>query len=197
MADFLRTCERFSLTDSVINAIFTGAYTDTGKWKREVTRLVTEKDFKSWQIWSNTYKSLQLYSADELGQYRMSPWWIYNGRNPEDGKYCRLLARLMLNSYRLGRTRCELCNDHNMNSIHHILFECVNLIDVRNKYWELILHGGLPNLYHEMCMMDPITRRKFIFSGFRSDFIYEWNGFYRSVLLFVYKVYMAYYMSII
>lgn len=196
-ADIMRTCDCYNLLEDVMHAVLSGCYISMNKWKGHVVKVVNRRDFRSWQIWSTMYSSLHLYPYDELESFKMSQWWMYNVRNPEDGRRCRLMAKCILNSYRLGRVRCEMCNCHFRNSITHILFECEDLISIRNEYWNRIyLYGGVPNLFTEMDNMSYDTRCKFIFGAFRSDYIYEWNSFYRYVLKFVEMVYMSYYKSI-
>ena len=102
----------------------------------------------------------------------------------------------MLNVYRLGRKRCDFCCDHNMDSVSHILFDCAFVESVRKPYWLCVREAGVLNLCNEIENMDVVTRCKFIFSGFKGDFIYEWNGFYRAMLMFIYKVYTSYYKAL-
>ena len=168
------------------------AYISIDAWKQQCNILVNSKDILGWKIACTMYSSLQLYDFLSLESTRISPWWTYVSYNPEDTKKCQTLFKLMFNTYRLGKTMCEFCSNHNRNSVLYILFECKSIATVRKKYWNYVAHAGLPNLVDALDRMDAREKCKFIFNGFCVNFVLEWNSFYRYILRYVVKVYTGY-----
>ena len=119
----------------------------------------------------------------------MSPWWAYASQNPVECNKCRVLMRLMLNSYRLGKKRC--CDEH-LNDLPHVLFECEILTQVRYKYWNIVHNSLVYNLINDIESMNCQERCKFILNGFNCVFMKEWEETYRVMLLCVYKMFIAY-----
>ena len=64
---------------------------------------------------------------------------------------------------------------------------------IRERQWNIVCEECPAALLEEMQFMDSTKRTKFILNAFYCKFTPEWTTLYRAVLLFVYKVYMAYY----
>ena len=187
--NMILTCIKYRVTDIVMESILSGNYMSIESWKKNINEIILSSDLKQWKVTCHVFKSVKLFAYPLVKKHQMSPWWVYASFNPIECNKCRILMRLMLNCYRLGRTRC--CDEH-MNSLPHILFECRMLDDVRQKYWNIVRDTSVFNLFIDIEAMSGYERSKFILNGFNSNYIKEWEETYRVILLFVYKMFIAY-----
>ena len=194
-ASMLKTCHKYGVLHKVINAICTSKYESISEWKRYVRNIVLCQDLKRWKIKCHLYKSLDLYKFALQKNGIMSAWWYYVSVNPEDCNKVRLLFKLLLNCFRLGKETCIFCNDQSRDSLQHILFDCQHGKEKRQYYWDMIMHSCLPILYKDILLMDSHNKCTFILNAFYVDYTLEWNEFYRRCLYFVYNIYMDYYNS--
>ena len=65
-------------------------------------------------------------------------WWKFALKNPKFFKHCALIVKLVLNVYRLGNKRCDLCTKMQANTVSHILFSCEYNEDVRQDKWKIL-----------------------------------------------------------
>ena len=100
-----------------------------------VKRRVQEYDTKRLKVSSKLYKSLGMITIGT--KLTMIGWWQYGRLAPWDINRCRTVIRLLLNTYRLGKVNCQLCNNYKLCDITHILFECESLEQNRNRLWEM------------------------------------------------------------
>ena len=194
IALMLRTCMKYNLLKLVVESITCANYMTMNAWKKKVRGLVQKKGMLCWRIECLLYRSLDLYDHDS--RISMSIWWQYSKQNPKDIKRCMLMLKLLLNCYRLGADRCKYCNDHNMSSLPHILFECKSVSGIRN---ELLCKIALQNnnLIESMAKMDTYSKCKLLLNGFYCEYISEWNSIYTETLAFVTLVYQQYYRDVI
>ena len=141
-----------------------------------------------------TYKSIDLYIYDN--RKSLCIWWQYVKHNPSDTRKCMLIVRLLLNCYRLGRKRCYYCNDHNLSSLPHILFECESVKTIRDELWSKANIMN-PNMFEAMDIMDTKSRCMFILNGFYSSYVNEWFDLYKHIVHFIFHVYQQYYRDVI
>ena len=188
IANMLKVCIKYELLNDVIQAITNGHYIPLAEWKRKIKDIVSNRHMRCYKIECKLYISLDLYNPND----RISIWWKYGTRNPKDLKKCMLILKLLLNCYRLGKKRCNYCNDHNNSNLPHILFECHSVHTLRDHLWRRI---GLnnQNVFEAMNNMDTYSRCKFLLNGFNSDYVSEWDTLYSDVISFIAHVYQQYY----
>ena len=74
-------------------------------------------------------------------------------------------------------------------TVEHMLFQCPHWAEMRNIMWNKVKRAQPVRLIEEMNNMSDYERTIFIFSGFRSNHIKEWEEIYIEILLFVTVLY--------
>jgi hypothetical protein len=190
--NMMETCKRYSLLSEVIEAAECGSYMSIAAWKNLVNNIVRDKDFRRCKITCTLYKSLQMLN-NNTPECNMWSWWQLSYRCPSMTKACRLIVRLLLNVYQLGKKKCHLCCMYKTNCIEHILFECTISDDIRCAMWNNVVETCPQQLVYEMNSMSLRNRSFFILNAFMSKFVMEWTEIYMSVGTFVHDVYNHYY----
>ena len=192
----LSTCNSYGLLETVLDAIMNGDYMSITMWKKMVKERVLSQDIKSVKVTSKLYKSLELVNNDIWNSRTMLAWWFYAKCCPWDVKKCRVIVRLLLNCYRLGKQRCILCMDGNKNDVRHILFQCTSLMVKRSLLWANVISECPKQLGIEIENMDAEYRCKFILCALNCEFVAEWLQVYKSLMNFVYIMYSSYHTQV-
>ena len=192
VSKMLMACQKYALQEIVLNAVLYGEYIEPIHWKKLVKELVYKVDSKRQKINIKLYKSMSLLNVEFVGSHIILPWWKYAKTCPWQVRKCRVITRLLLNSYRLGREMCIFCNDGSPNDIAHILFDCRKLHNVRKDSWANIeVHCPL-QLWRELNGMCSLNRSRFLLNAFNCDLICEWSDLYMDVVNFVYIMFTSY-----
>ena len=123
----------------------------------------------------------------------MLQWWWSAYKSPQFTKQCKLIVKLLLNVYQLGKNMCNQCTLYTHNSVQHILFECSSNIETRNKYWKRVIESCPDQLAQELNRMMIQERAKFLLNAMNCKYVPEWTSLYTNVALFIYCVYNEYY----
>ena len=188
----LEASQKYGVLEMLIGAVMDGHYESQNELKRKVKGIILAKDIKNLKISCHLYKAMSLYETDSLQTHTMLAWWCYAMKIPWDIKKCRLIVKLILNSYRLGRQNCSFCVDGRQNSIAHILFECSHTEDTRVRLWGEFCKICPNQLKCELERMSAETRCKFLLNALNSKFVTEWIEVYSHALQYIYCVYMDY-----
>ena len=122
----------------------------------------------------------------------MPPWWYLAHTIPSKCKQVRLVIQLLLNKERHNHSHNKCCDLIINFNIHHVLFECSSMDNIRNVYWknvENVMPTAMLKCFNKMSNSEKCN---FILSGFKSQFIPEWTNLYISMCEFIYKVYTKY-----
>jgi len=184
------------MIDELVESLESGEYMDCKPFKKRIKQIVTNKDLQRWKITSKLYKSMEMVSINNRSRYNFLGWIYLMHTVVKCSHYCRYIIRLLLNTYRLGRKFCSLCDDFRMDSIEHILFECNNEAIVREQMWNDVLQQCPGNLANELNAMSALCRTKFKLNAFYCPYVAEWQELYISVAKFIYTIYIMYYSSV-
>ena len=116
----------------------------------------------------------------------MWPWYIFAKNNPEMSKRCNMLMRTMLGlviqNEKYGDIVYCTCMPDKRKNVSHVLFECLLLNDLRDSLWSLVCSVAPPALVEGMVGMHVDVRTKFIFTGFQSKYMMEFDETYIVLL---------------
>ena len=188
----ITACHKYNIFDIVYDSLLSGNYMSVGQFKKMVTGICCSKDIQSWKITCQLYTSIRMYNTQHMTCKQRLSWWNIAYEFPECTYKCRMIIRLLLNVFRLGKEMCHLCCQYKRNSVNHIIFECDFVKDIRTEYWDIVRESCPRPLYEDMLNMTSDKRCAFILSGFNGPFICEWYELYQNMMDFVYKVYMTY-----
>ena len=114
--NIIQTCSKYNLLDIFLDAIHTGEYVSIKEWKKNVRTIVCQKDIKCLQVKSKLYKSMAMINMSALDG-SMLQWWWSAYKCPHFTKQCKLIVKLLLNVYKLGRNTCNQCTLYKSNSV--------------------------------------------------------------------------------
>ena len=80
---------------------------------------------------------------------------------------------------------CIKCSPDVINSIEHVMFQCQSTKELRELYWNDIIQVCPSQLLKEIVKLTLKERSKFIFNGFNSSYISEWNDLYNATAMFL------------
>ena len=186
---FIDTCVKYNLLYYVINAIEAGNYCSKTQFKQMVKLILKDRYDKRFKITLPLYKSLCYMHESTIC---MSPWWYLAHTIPSKCKQVRLVIQLLLNKERHNHSHNKCCDLIINFNIHHVLFECSSMDNIRNVYWknvENVMPTAMLKCFNKMSNSEKCN---FILSGFKSQFIPEWTNLYISMCEFIYKVYTKY-----
>ena len=118
----------------------------------------------------------------------MSPWWVHVALNVTELNFVRCIVQLLLGKDRQENGMCKLCNQRPF-SIHHIIFDCITLCQIRKKKWAVVIENCDNHLVQEIDKTSSKDKCIFIFNGFNVSYTPEWHAVYSSVAKFMYDMY--------
>ena len=190
----LQTCDKYNILDDVVQCVLEGDYPSINEFRKNVKQAISEKYEKSWRMSCIMYKSVaMLHTKDGV---KMSVWWTHANQYPEDYIKCRLMIRLILDVWHLGRELCKLCNGYFANSLEHILFDCKSMEAKRANLWTVVELECPGQLSIELLQMNVKQRCRFILNGLLCEYIHEWYAVNTSLLHFVHGLYYDYYNTV-
>ena len=122
-------------------------------------------------------------------------WINFLHISPDRARQCRCILNLLLNTYRLGKGLCSLCDNQKSDTIEHILFECRFGSDMRRIKWGDIINSCPESLAIELNRMSATERSKFMLNAFRCNYVHEWHQIYTSVSEFIFQMYDNHYVA--
>ena len=195
VSTMLKICTKYDVLNVVLDSIMNDSYPKAGVIKRFIKSVVNGRDFKVWKISCCMYDSLKLLNTNNTTVQRVC-WWDICSKSPEYTNKCRLVIRLLLNVFQLGKDHCNLCTKLCVNSIPHILFECSHNEVTRNVNMLAIEQVCPPQLYQHFISMSPVEKCKLFLNGLNAPFIPEWDQLYYRILYFIYNVYYDYHKAL-
>ncbi len=180
----VQTCNKYNLLELVMACITSADYLNVKQWKRMIYDIVLRNDQKRLNVSSMMYKSLCRVTNNNK-THTMIGWWKHAKFVPTDAVYCRIIMKLLLDTYRLGREHCKLCINGQKNSIEHILFVCPKVDEIRTIQWKKVNECNPDCLIREINNMCIPERTRFILNAFNCNYVTEWMDLYRNVLYFI------------
>ena len=128
----------------------------------------------------------------------LHPWWVYVKFYPFMFKKVSAVMSILMGDQPRGlqifdQVRCQICNDHKVDSSFHVLFECVTLEDTRNPLLYK-LYACIPECdkeaYDSMIDNDKLC---FLLSGFLPNYNKSYDALYRNTAIFVFSMYQKRY----
>ena len=193
--NMINTCFKYGLAEEVIESVETGIYVNYEGWKSYIKRIISETHIKRWKVTSKLYKSLSYLQSEHTDDVRSIGWIYFLHKTPDKARQCRSILNLLMNTYRLGKHICRLC-DQERDTIEHILFECNYGSDIRNHKWNDVINSCPGALATELNRMNPVERSKCLLNAFRCNYVHEWHEIYISVSDFIFQMYNHYYHAI-
>lgn len=187
--NILKVYEKYSLMKLLVDSVQQGEYIGKMTFKKMVKATITDHDRKMLTANSLMYRSLEHL---DLNNWRMVGWWSYGKECPWYIKRCRLVVRLLLNSYRLGNQICALCINGQQNNILHILFQCEALADDRIDLWQAVCDSAPKQLAHELRNMTVTKQCEYLLNALKCDYVKEWSKLYKAMMFYVCTLYMEY-----
>ena len=170
-----------------------GVFMTLNQWKKYVKEKVLDSDLRCMKIKCKLYKSVDMLPIDKQGTFQ---WWQLAYRNPMYTKHCKMIVRLLLNVFQLGKEQRKVCSSLHTNSLAHILFSCEYTLETRTFYWKNIRHVCPIQLRNELDVMSDNKRCHFILNCMYNRYTPEWYGIYAAMADFIYNVYSSYWQEI-
>jgi hypothetical protein len=201
--EIMKSATEYGLQEDVIEAVVHGSYCSIEVWKRTVKTRIRSVEKNRWLAQSMMYTKLVLFR--QCISDHVWPWWVFLTHHPEYTQYCRTMARLMVGEHGLAsnigrrqdkictyRTRlCQMCNMYVVEDVAHMLFTCKISKSGIEEFWKSIRLVAPQKLVLEMEKLPPGELTIFLFSGFKSPFIHEWEDVYRIICRYVHYTYNA------
>ena len=196
VSTFHKLCLKYKLVEIVFNSILSGMYMSIDKWKQLIKHRVLQGDTR--KLTANSYfcKSLFLVSKNTYCSDRMLSWWTDANMNVWDINQCRIIIRLLLNTYRFGDKFCQVCNENRYNTVVHIIFECNRTQRTRSMLWDEVLECCPQRLRMDIILMNNTQKSELLLNCFNCDYVVEWTHLYTAVCRFVSIMYTEYVKSL-
>ena len=189
----LLTFQKYSLYNQLIDAVENGEYMEYHTFRKFVRHGVCDKDLQKWKVTSKLYKSMEMVDIRNRCCYERLGWIDYMHKDIQYSRKCRMVIKLLLNVFRLGKDICALCTYRSMNSIDHILFECPSVKIQRTQRWPTVISKCPAQLSKEIQNMDHAHKTRFLLNAMNCNYMPEWHHLYSAYCDFIYSVYSIYY----
>ena len=185
----VEVCQKYELMNIILAAMHTGCYEMVQDLKKIIISKVKDHDEMESRVNTMMYRSLQLV---DIKDWRSVGWWCFAKKYPWQVNKCRVIVRLLLNSYRLGTVVCPLCMCGQTNDIVHILFQC-QAIECKRKVLLAEIYDVAPGaLRADLEEMSMSVKTEYFLNALKCDFICEWTDLYNAVIRFVILLYKEY-----
>ena len=171
--NILSRCKKYGLLNVIVDAVQYGKYVMPNEWKRLVKDTVLSNDLKRLKVTSQLFKSLEMLNIQPMQNHTMLTWWTFAKVAPWEINKCRMMARILINTYRMGKEPCSYCSDGSSNSTTHVLFMCEEVKLTREKLWKKLLEACPEQMQMEMGHMPAQARAKFVLNALNGKFITE------------------------
>ena len=162
--------------------------------KQEIKKKIWERDNVKWKISCYMYEQLHTYLKiiPEIG---MHPCWNLVRLKPYLSRQVAAVMSVLQGGQPRGmqrnfdKNRCLLCDTRENDTPQHILFECVDLSEVRQSMWPKVINCMPSGMASDVSAMRTGEITTFIISGLRGKFIIEWVDVYENMARFIYTMY--------
>ena len=187
---------KYGLLKFVHDAIINADYITMNQWKKLIKNRILKDDTRKIMMNGMMCRSLCNVTEDTWRRNKMVSWWTYAKFNTWDINKCRIMIRLLLDSYRLNSKCCSICNNGQSSNATHILFQCNRFDNTRTQLWSDICNASPQRLGIELQNMNSDERCKFLLNALNCDFVRDWMELYKCVVKFVSTMYSAYMLAI-
>ena len=184
----LESLNEYHLLGLVSNSVKMGTYCSVALWKKTVHDQIQMVEHSRWLSRVLMYRKLIMFRQCITGS--VWPWWLFLQKHPNMYHSCKIMFRLMTGEHGLGSTIglwhgkghskiCTMCDLHMVETVQHILIECPSGRDSVCKLWGGgdIITVAPQCLTNEMMGMTPNTLVAFWFSGFKCNYVHEWDNY--------------------
>jgi endonuclease/exonuclease/phosphatase family metal-dependent hydrolase len=199
---FLDMCIKYNVLSVIKAAVEECIIPSKNEWKKLVKIKIWEMENKKWCLSSTLYSTLERIRS-VMPSLQMSSWWFYAQANPSDTWKCRTLLRLLLGCSDLRSCQfrykkegtcdpyCCFCDERSVENVTHILFECKENHELRAKLWGNVIECCPDALCQQIKYMSASEKTSLMLTGLNNSFINEWMPLYRSVMNYIYKIYIS------
>ena len=90
----------------------------------------------------------------------------------------------------LDHYKCNICIGQYTDSPVHILFECTELLNVRDLMWNKVISCMPVGMANDISLLNSREKYILIISGMKcTRFIQEWSEIFKNIAFFVHTVY--------
>ncbi len=190
-------CLKYELTDALNGLMDSAILKPRTAWKRLCEGTVRAWHESRWRMTRIMYPRLTMFNI-AVNSIEIHVWWTVCKVNPRVTKLCKRVIKLMtgetsLNAYRGKHTNrtscCELCSEHRLEDVAHMLFECETLKHHRDELWTLTLQHVPTGMVESMLLMGSGEKTLFLLSGLRAEYTREWQDSYEAIARFIDSLY--------
>ena len=189
----LQSFKKYGLYEMLLDCIDKNDFGNVFVWKKLVKKSVWDLEYMQWQVTCSMYSKLCIYNR-YASEMKLHPWWEYVKLYPFMFKKVSAVMSVLMGDQPRGmqifdQVRCQICNDHKIDSSFHVLFECETLEDIRIPLLYK-LYDCMPvcdkESYDGMINYDKLC---FLLSGFMPKYNKSYDALYRNTASFVYSMY--------
>ncbi len=193
-AELWKVVSKYHLVVHVKHFLDSGTLMSKARWKGLVTAAVRSRQYQRWRMTCLLYKSMDIVTQCVVAVGKPCLWWTVCRVNPDLDKACRQVVRVLSADHSLNSRRgrfvnhsklCQLCSLYVTETVSHTLFVCPRLEDTRSVVWTGFLQQVPPPMRECVLAMTYQDRTEFILSGFRSQYINDWQPLYETIARFV------------
>ena len=190
----LQTFKKYGLVNELTNSIQTNQFKSMSYYKRMVKQIVYEREIVCFRASLFLYRDLELLRKS-VNRIIMHAWWKFQSENPTWFRPVSSVVALLIGvqpynfQCNIDKKFCQLCSLRCKDDNKHILMGCVNLAQVRYKYFSEVKDAmpiAMKNALTEMNIDDQLY---FIVSGLQCDYNKKWSNIYKAIAKFVCEIY--------
>ena len=189
-----RVCSEYGLRNFVMNALVSGMFISMGEWKLKVKSIIWNREKQIFLSMTRMYKCGNLY-AQCIHYGELWSWWRFCKYKPAYVNKCFVILRLATGNHVIRERRnkqyssrmCQECNAMVDDTVHHMLFECSGLSQIRDITWNNVLTAAPRALANDLNNMSSERKTILLLSGF-GQFIQEWSNMYIVACNFLYEM---------
>ena len=195
VAYILQSVFEYGFTEALQNCIRNNNFGHPNTWKRIVKNAVWENENIKWKASCILYGSLKEY-ASSMSCIKIHPWWYLTKDRPHLVKFVSSVMALLLGSQPRGFQRnfdhimCKICDSRYIDSPKHVLFECSNLHELREKLLKDTMQSMPNRMARDFKDLDIDEATNFVLYAFNcTTYVQEWADIMANLSRFVYYMY--------
>lgn len=193
--NMMETFKKYDLFNVLCEAVYYADYVPYNTFKHFVKQVVMDRDVKRSKITCMLYKSLSIFDFKSRNAHYPIGWAEFVHRHPIYNKEVRCIMNLLLNTFRIGKKLCILCNDYHVDNLEQILFNCQFGASIREPLWQRVIKACPIRLADELRDMCNAIKVDYILNALKCHYVNEWETLYIEMCQFVYKLYNSYYVA--
>ena len=185
VGDMMQYVNQYGLTGMVRKCRISGNWKMVESLKTKVKHIILKCDQSLWKASCLLYRCLGTYN-DCATYKKLNVWWNFVAKTSGAFKSASSVVAILCGSQPNGygvnfgsRVRCQICCDYCIETFEHIIFDCMELREVRNVLLTELLEAMPPAMRESFTGLNNLQRLVFIISGLGSDvYIKEWQEVY-------------------